>query len=232
MTTFIRHFCVSLALISSGMAASPYDELREILPFEPHGWYANANTIERLIQSRNVKTIIEVGCWLGKSTRHMASLVPHDGRVYAVDHWNGSEEHQVGQTHYHRALPLLYEQFLSNVIHAKLTDKIIPIRMDSLTAAKWFGEPGNLPVYPDLIYIDASHDFESVYADLKAWYPLVKGHGILCGDDWHHQPIVEAVRRFSVEEGLLIETGDNCWYLLEFSEHFSSDVEPFEESAF
>ncbi len=22
-----------------------------------------------------------------------------------------------------------------------------------------------------------------VYADLNAWYPLVKGHGILCGDD-------------------------------------------------
>ena len=39
-------------------------------------------------------------------------------------------------------------------------------------------------VQPDLIYIDATHDFNNVYLDLGVWFPLVKGHGTLCGDDY------------------------------------------------
>src|SRR6266852_6085497 len=81
----------------------PYNQV-EILPFHSHGFYSNAQQLEALIRMYNVKTIIEVGCWLGTSTRHMASLLPASGKVYAVDHWKGSAEHQPGQTYW---LPIL-----------------------------------------------------------------------------------------------------------------------------
>ena len=42
-----------------------------------------------------------------------------------------------------------------------------------------------LKVKPDLIYIDATHDFTNVMHDLIIWYPFVKGHGVLCGDDYY-----------------------------------------------
>jgi predicted O-methyltransferase YrrM len=216
---FLLSYCVIYSadslLSPEKQLPTPYQELKQLHSFDPHGWYINGSKIKELIETRHVKTIIEVGCWLGASTRHMASLLPPDGKVYAIDHWQGSIEHQPGQSHFLPVLDHLYEQFLSNVIHEKLTHKIVPLRMNSLNAAQFLKNSDYLSEKPDLIYIDASHDYESVYADIKAWYPLVEGHGVICGDDWHHPPIVEAVRTFAQENGLSIEIGDNCWVLID-----------------
>ena len=159
-------------------------------------------------KKHNVKTVIEVGCWLGASTRSIARLIPEDGKVYAIDHWKGSAEHQTVHAH---KLPTLYEQFLSNVIHEKLTHKIVPIRKSSLEAAQ------ECKVMPDLIYLDASHDEKSVYEDLVAWWPFVKGRGILCGDDYWRSgdPVGKAVRRFAKENGLRVEGYRWFWVLWE-----------------
>lgn len=176
----------------------PYDSAT-VLPFLEHGWYSHAAFFESYIKNNHVKTVIEVGSWLGSSTRHIAKCLPDDGVIYAVDHWRGSEEHQPAQSCWIPQLPQLYEYFLSNVIHEGLTAKIIPLRINSLDAAQ------SLSVQADIVYIDASHDTESVYRDLKAWFPHVKSGGILCGDDWGYPPIVAAVERFAKEEGLNIE---------------------------
>jgi cephalosporin hydroxylase len=183
----------------------PYCDLEHILPFDGHGWYQNAEPMKKLIQAYQPKIVVEIGSWLGQSTRHIASLLPRDGKVYAVDHWLGSVEHQPGNSAWHPSLPQLYEQFLSNVIHTRLTHKIIPVRMTSLDAAK------QLEVTPDLVYIDGAHDYESVYNDLSAWYPFVQGHGILCGDDWLWDTTRAAVEQFAKDNQLRIEVSHNFW---------------------
>lgn len=187
----------------------PYDELSELRPFVDHGWYQNDAQLHDLIQRYEVKTIVEVGSWLGQSTMDLARSLPDEGKVYAVDHWLGSTEHQEGQLAWYPFLPYLYEQFLSNIIHADLTDKIIPIRMDSLEAAH------TIHVIPDMVYVDASHETEAVYRDLCAWYPLVKGRGILCGDDWKWPTVEIAVERFAEENRLVVEASGNFWRLVE-----------------
>jgi predicted O-methyltransferase YrrM len=154
--------------------------------------------------------VIEVGCWFGFSTRHLATLLPPGGVVYAVDHWTGSLENQEGAHAWTPKLPYLYEQFLSNVIHENLTDKIIPVRMNSLEASRYLKG-----TKPDLIYIDASHDYESVYADLAAWYPLVKGHGFMCGDDYLDGEMLTikwAVDQFALDHGLTVKNHGSFWY--------------------
>jgi hypothetical protein len=35
-----------------------------------------------------------------------------------------------------------------------------------------------------MIYIDATHTYDEAMKDLKQWYPFVKDHGIICGDDY------------------------------------------------
>jgi len=35
----------------------------------------------------------------------------------------------------------------------------------------------------DFVFIDAAHDYESVRADVRAWYPKVKTGGVIAGDD-------------------------------------------------
>ncbi|MDB6082065.1 MAG: putative secreted protein [Chlamydiia bacterium] len=191
---------------------APYNSIPTVLPFDPHGWYYNGYPMKQLFNKNpQIKTVIEIGSWLGASTRHIAQLLPENGKVYAVDHWNGSLEHQSGNFAWHESLPCLYEQFLSNVIRAKLTHKIIPVRMSSLEASKV------LQVTPDMIYIDAGHDTESVLKDLETWFPFVKGHGILCGDDYHWPTVAAAVDQFAIAHHLRVEVASNniFWRLQE-----------------
>lgn len=194
---------------------TPYNSLEKILPFDDHGWYFNGQWIQLLFKNNNIKTAIEVGSWLGKSTRHIASLLPAHGRLYAVDTWKGSLCQQIDNDPFHCAhkVPTLYEQFLSNVIHANLTNKIIPIQMPSLKASK---ELSSLIQQIDFIYIDAEHDTESVFKDMEAWYPYISGkRGILCGDDWSWESVRIAVRNFAQIYNVTIYTGENFWFIVE-----------------
>lgn len=208
---------VSLQLCASVYLSSlpyPYNTLSRLLPFNNHGWYhaTNAIAIEKLIRYNNVKNVVEVGSWLGLSTRHIASLLPDDGRVYAVDSWLGSIEHHE-TLEYAKMLPTLYEQFLSNMVHAGYTKKIRPIRATSLEAAEKLHQFYD---HFDLIYIDAAHDTESVYKDMEAYFPFVEGNkGILCGDDWWWDGVKVAVLRFALRHQLTVYTHDNFWFLKE-----------------
>lgn len=184
----------------------PYNTIK-VMPYKEHGWYVNSKQIKRLIEERNVKIIVEVGSWLGSSTMHFATTLPKGGKVYAVDHWLGSKEEQTEE--YSVLLKDLYRQFLSNIIHRGLVSKVIPIRMESLEASR------SLNVIPDLVYLDASPDTASVYNDLKAWFPFVKGHGVICGDDWTCESVKEAARKFADEHHFKINYSENFWQIVE-----------------
>ncbi|MGB7978453.1 MAG: class I SAM-dependent methyltransferase [Chlamydiales bacterium] len=207
---FCATFCAVCSIVYPETLPLPYSTLKEVRPFVDFGFYGNAEPLHELIAKHSVKSVIEVGVFIGKSAMDMAAQLPEDGVLYAVDHFLGSVEHQPGQGAWHPCQPYLYEQFLSNVIHAKLTHKMIPVRMASLEAARVLET-----TQPDLIYIDASHDTESVYKDLCAWFPLVDGRGILCGDDWLWDSVRAAVERFAKEEKLKIHTADSFWWLEE-----------------
>lgn len=189
---------------------SPYSELDELLPFNNHGWYSNAEWIEKLMIHNKVTTVIEVGSWLGLSTRHIASLLQPNGKLYAVDTWQGSADHYQNPE-WIAMLPKLYQQFLSNMIHAKLTNTVIPIKMTSLQASEFLKDTLNKV---DLVYIDAAHDTYSVLHDLDAYWSYVKyNKGILCGDDWWWDSVKVAVRIFAEFYKLTIYASDNFWFL-------------------
>ena len=165
MKKFFIGFIVFSSLSLSASPSDAYEKLKELLPFNDHSFYLNASQMQNLLQERQPKVVIELGSWLGSSARHIAQLLPEEGIVYAVDHWLGSVEHHTPK--FLDYLPSLYDQFLSNVIHAGLTHKIVPIRMHTLEAVKMFCDEG---IQPDLIYVDASHDEDSVYKDLQAYF--------------------------------------------------------------
>jgi predicted O-methyltransferase YrrM len=198
----ILSFLVSC--LSFAEMPAPYNDV-DLLPYNPQGWYANGPSMEWLLQQTRAKIVIEVGSWLGQSTRHIAKTLPEGGLVYAVDHWLGSPNEDNSPFD----IDNLYRQFLSNVIHEHLTDKIIPVRMFSEQAAK------SLKIVPDLVYIDATHEYNEVYDDIVRWFPFVKGHGVLCGDDyyWGYEASVKrAVDRFAVENNLIVHDDGWFWY--------------------
>jgi len=184
----------------------PYRSIT-ILPFNAHGWFREPNfrALSRIVRENQVRVAVELGSWLGASALCIARMLPEAGKLYAVDTWLGStEHHEVPE--YAAHLPTLYQQFLSNVVHAALTRRIVPVRMTVAEAA------GALAVTPDLVYVDASHDEESVLADIRAWHAKLAPGGILCGDDWQHAPVQCAVTQAAGELGFAVEGEESFWW--------------------
>jgi hypothetical protein len=204
-TLFVAALSAPLCFLTAAAPPEPYCSLKTVFPFDGDGWFANGEHLQECFAKNRIKTVIEVGSWLGLSTRFLGSKVGSGGKVYAVDTWLGTPEEEVHQKD--PRLPHLYEMFLSNVIHEGLTDVIIPIRMDSLEAAK------SLNIKADLIYIDASHLTEAVYQDILHWYPHLNEGGIFCGDDFCWWTVQEGVRKAAAELDLQIESGYTWWRL-------------------
>jgi predicted O-methyltransferase YrrM len=177
----------------------PYQSIA-VLPFDGQGWFGNGNQLENVIANRDIQTVIEVGSWLGCSTRFFAERF---SKVYAIDTWRGSPAEDVHMQD--PRLPFLYQQFLSNIIHSNMTDVIIPCRMESLEAAR------ALNVTADLIYIDACHETVPVCNDILAWYPHLNEGGIMCGDDWLWPSVRKGVITAAQLLNRSIYSEDNFW---------------------
>jgi hypothetical protein len=74
------------------------------------------------------------------------------------------------------------------------------IKMASLEATRLFPEQSL-----DFIYIDATHDYEGVKADLAAWWPKLKPGGIMAGHDYADDcGVPRAVNEFVAAHGLAL----------------------------
>ena len=186
---------------------SPYNELTRVLPpLLKYNWFHKHEDIMiKLIKEYQPKVVIELGSWLGSSAIFISKSIDENSRLYAVDHWLGSVEHHQNRE-WKQLLPTLYDQFLSNVINAGLSNKVIPIRKSTLEAVSYFQQD---KIQPDIVYVDAAHDEVSVYNDIKAYWPLVKN--AICGDDWDWLTVRKAVERFSEEYKLKIEVVRTMW---------------------
>ncbi len=68
------------------------------------------------------------------------------------------------------------------------------IRGASVEVARIFG-----PDSVDFLYIDGAHDYDSVTADIRAWWPALSEAGILAGHDWTDQAVHAGVRQAVTE---------------------------------
>jgi hypothetical protein len=141
---------------------------------------------------------------MGRSTTAMADNMEGPGVILAVDTWRGSEEH--GSFLADKPIDFVYGIFCRNLKGQIDSGRVCPVRLSSLEAAGVFQAIGYAGF--DMVFIDAAHDYENVKADIQAWKPLVKPGGLLCGHDWGHPPIVQAV-------GELLgtpKTSSTIWY--------------------
>lgn len=139
-----------------------------------HGWFrgGNRDAIKRC--GRGSKIFMELGSWLGKSTLFTLRTFKNVN-VIAIDTWNGSDEHQ---EKYRDILPILYKTFLCNCWNYR--NRLYPLRMDTMSGMK---EVCRFGIKPDCIFIDAAHDYESIYNDIcmaNKLFPSAR----LCGDDY------------------------------------------------
>lgn len=105
----------------------------------------------------------EVGSYAGKSAKAMAWGTP--GKVICCDRFQDNTE----------------ARFRQNLKVELETGKVRLLAMDSLEGAALLKAEG---VLFDFFFIDAAHEAADVLADLKAWAPLVRPGGIVCGHDF------------------------------------------------
>lgn len=142
------------------------------------GWLTESEmhelfTLAQAVQQPNV--IVEIGSYKGKSTVCLGwgSRLGQSVYVYAVDHHNGSPEHQRAvATAFLGTLP----HFRMTVTKAGLDELVKELVQFSVTAVDQVAEPIGL------LFIDGHHD--EVRQDFDAWYPKVAPGGKIAFHDY------------------------------------------------
>jgi predicted O-methyltransferase YrrM len=154
--------------------------------------------------------IVEVGCWLGRSTSYLAGLCrARTLSLVCVDHWAGSSDRFDAQYRQLLASRDIEAEFRRHLDALALTADIR--RTTSLAAAATF-KPGSV----DLVFLDASHDEPAIAADIAAWRPTLRPGGILAGHDYRddHPGVVAAVDHAATQHGLTLVRGPgSLWHV-------------------
>lgn len=156
------------------------------------GWFPDENkeTLLKLIQKYEIKTVIEIGSFLGESTKFFAEHCEH---VYAVDPFKKWEE-GIKFGGIDNLPEYFYDLFDFNMKESGVREKITALPVTSKDA---FGLFPTLTA--DLIYIDGTHDYENVKQDIELWKN--RANIILCGDDYDNnwQGLRKAVDEYEKE---------------------------------
>lgn len=157
-------------------------------------------TILKNIVVGNKLKIAEIGVYKGRCTAMWNVILINEGidyDYYAIDHFLGSSEHNKNFDYYQVSLDNL----------KPIIDKINLIKNDSVSESKNYDDE-----YFDIVYIDASHEYEYVKEDILSWLPKVKNGGIICGDDYHPvwHGVIKAVDEFF---GKINIVGNQQWWI-------------------
>lgn len=132
-------------------------------------------------------TFVEVGCWQGQSLAFFLVEAFNSGKklkVFGCDHFRGSVNdgpllHQAG-------IKSIAGHCMHNLRRAAYPFALI--HAESVVGATFIPDES-----VDYVFIDASHDGESVRQDLEAWVPKVKPGGIMAGHDYNQTPVQQEV---------------------------------------
>lgn len=156
----------------------------------------------------NPATVVEVGCWKGRSTAALAVEIINSKKkisLYCVDAWryfHNTEQPLIDQAGFDE----IYREFMLNM--APVKSVITTIRETSVNAADFF--PNN---FIDFVFLDAAHHYENVKADIQAWLPKVTPGGIISGHDYFtrvHPGVKQAVDEIFPDVETIPE--QNVWY--------------------
>ena len=173
------------------------------------GWFDFPTLYKHIVDiSPTNSHFVELGSWQGMSASFLGVEIHNSKKnikLDCIDTWEGSAEHSDDQL---VVKGTLYETFLKNT--QTLTHIINPIKMNSKSASELYADDSL-----DFVFLDASHDYESVKEDLRLWYPKVKPGCMFSGHDYdaNWPGVIKAVNEFATSNGFLnIKHCDiSCW---------------------
>jgi len=152
-----------------------------VLP-NSHGWLAEG-TAALLTKhlGPETKLVLELGAWLGKSTRHILKHA-RNAKVISVDLWDEKMMRGWITSRHPRLLPVLE----AGVIDTYLTnqwdwrDRLTPVQMHSHDAVAALVAAG---VSPDVVFLDTSHGYDATLGEVACITKAFPDAQIV-GDDW------------------------------------------------
>lgn len=169
---------------------------------------------ERLPQNG---VFVEVGVFLGRSLAYMGELRP-DLDLWAIDPWSEetSQGYQGPAEHTdlvkpHGTLWRAFNHYLSTCSPG-VYDRVHVMRTKSL--------PVVLPVMADMIFLDGSHDYATLFEEIACYQFYMRAGGILSGHDYdadnpnqENQDVVRAVNDALGGQHKMGPTPEStCWW--------------------
>jgi len=149
-------------------------------------WFSDASqaVLANLVQAvADVPgVLVEFGSWEGRSTCAMARAA-YPRPVLAVDTWEGSPGEISAKLAAQRNV---FAQFQANV-RQWTRGNVKPYVM----GWREFVAFNEFPIA--LAFIDAEHTYREVFDNITAVLEHIQPGGVICGDDAHHPPVVQAV---------------------------------------
>jgi hypothetical protein len=185
------------------------------------GWNGNHPVLMRAVEEAKPAIAIDVGVWKGQSVARLSEAmrrVRPDSVLLAIDTFLGSPGHwdrtrpdrisdSLGLVH---GWPSLYWQFLSNMVHTGHAERVVPLPQTSDNAAILVAK---LRLRPDLVHIDAAHEYEPVKRDIEIYWKLLRPGGIMVGDDYPWPGVKQAADEFAAANKLELEVINPKWIL-------------------
>ena len=195
------------------MTKDPWQRLRELYPWpdaQPkydgsiHGWLSKHTW--RMLASHLPTSgyVVELGSWFGKSALAMLVYRPHI-KLVCIDHWRGDPHIP---TKSRPDVPKSAEAFLHFCWGYQ--DRIVPMRESTIAGMRVVHDAG---LQPSLVYVDASHGFDSVYQDIITARELFPD-AVIIGDDWATKSVATAVQKAAAGFSVPVRHNTNAWRLM------------------
>lgn len=186
----------------------PWPKSKPDFPFDNHGWFGwSHKAMMDVVLPKDASVVVELGSWLGLSTRFILSQV-QSAMVVAIDHWQGDKSIlSANDEEINGKMPKLYETFLSNCWEYR--ERLVPMRTTTIAGLR---ELRVLGIKPDFIYLDASHQYEDAKADLdEIWrlFPNVRLGGDDYGGKW--EGVKRAVDEHAGRTGRVTCLAEHAW---------------------
>lgn len=192
---------------------NPYSDFTPTGPVDLQGWNGRHPAMTKAIKEMSPKMALELGSWKGMSSVFIAEemrrnnddccLICVDTFYGSPEHWDYSRADNIAVSLlFKNGRPNMYYTFLSNVVQKGLSDIILPFPQATGAALQILARLG---MRFDFIYVDAGHDYTSVYNDLAGCWSLLNPGGVIVGDDFTWDSVELAVNDFC--DDLAIEFG-------------------------
>jgi cephalosporin hydroxylase len=178
----------------------------------PEGWFTPGDIAAYAALYEQVPTgssVAELGVWQGRSLCSVAGVIRRKNlQVHAVDTFGGTPwEFDI----VHDCGGRLRERFEENLARFGISNNVV-IHVGSTELIAQGMDAASL----SLVFIDSDHSYERVCADIKAWMPIVRPGGMLCGHDYDsagqaHCGVKQAVDELIGLDKVVVFPGSLVW---------------------